>query len=336
MTRIRQTRRPWISAAKLCVVTCVLMWLDLSPALAESAYPNRPITLVSAFAPGGTTDIIARAIAQPLGQALGTSVIVEDRAGASGTIAANYVARANPDGYTLLVTTASPVVVLPHTSTSVPYVPKTDLTGITLMGITPEVLAINPKVPANNLKELVALSTKRPVTIASSGTGGLPHLTIELLRSAAKGGRIVHVPYRAAGPAVTDVLGEHVDGVFVDLPAVFIQIRANQLRGISVANTRRSDFLPTLETSGEQGCPTVVGVNWTGIMAPGKTPKAIINKLHDALLNVMKLDAVKRAMSLSAVEVSVSATPDDFNKFIMQEDLKWARVVKDAGIKPGS
>jgi tripartite-type tricarboxylate transporter receptor subunit TctC len=301
---------------------------------AASVFPDKPIKLISAFAAGGTTDIVARAISQPLGQLLGVPVIVEDRIGATGTIAANYVATSQPDGYILLVTTASPVVVVPHTSDEVRYDPKKDLAAVTLIGITPEVLAINPKVAATNLKELVALSESRQITIASSGEGGLPHLVIELLRSSSSD-RIVHVPFKAAGPAVIDTLGGHVDGVIVDLPAVFSQIMSNQLRGIAVANVKRSEFLPNLPTTGELGFPKVVGVNWTGIMAPGGTPPAVIDKLYAALIQVMKLESVKKAMALAAIEVSVSSSPSEFTRFIATEDEKWKTVVKDAGIKRG-
>lgn len=302
--------------------------------LAQSDFPNKAITLVSAFPTGGTTDIVARAIAPPLGQALGVSVIVENRAGAAGMIATDHVAKAKPDGHTLLVTTATTVLILPHTSDNVSYDAQKDLVGITLMGIAPEVLAVNPRVPATNLKELIALAGKKQVTLASSGNGGLPHLVIELLRSSIGGQRIVHVPFKGAGPAVIDTLGGHVDGIFVDLPAVATQIKAKQLRGITVANNRRSEFLPDVPTSVEQGFPHVVGVNWTGILAPAGTPRPVIDKLHAALLNAVKLDAVKRALALSAVEVSVSATPADFSKFLAVEYKKWEKVVEVAGMKP--
>ena len=331
MVPFSMKHRLWLAAG------AVLGSAMLTPyaCLAQSGFPNKVITLVSAFPTGGTTDIVARAIAPPLGQALGVSVIVENRVGAAGMLATDHVAKAKPDGYTLLVTTATTVLILPHTSDTVlPYDAQKDLVGITLMGIAPEVLAVNPKVPATNLKELIALAGKRQVTLASSGTGGLPHLVIELLRSSASGARIVHVPFKGAGPAVIDTLGGHVDGIFVDLPAVATQIKANQLRGITVANNRRSEFLPDLQTSVEQGFPNVIGVNWTGILAPAGTPRPVIDKLHAALLNMLKLDAVKKALALSSVEVSVSATPADFAKFLAVEYKKWAKVVEDAGMKP--
>jgi len=314
------------------VIAGVMASLPFGRTLAAD-FPNKPIVLVSAFGPGGTTDILARAIAPPLSEALGVPVVVEDRVGGSGTIAVQHVAKSAPDGYTLLVTTASPIVVVPHTSNIARYEPTKDFAPITLMGITPEVLAVNTDVPATNLKELIALSAKRQVTIGSSGTGGLPHMTIELLRTASEG-RIVHVPFKSAGFAVTDTLGGHVDGTFVDLPALFGQIQSGRLRGITIANTKRSEFLPQLPTSGEQGYPSILGINWTGIMAPAGTPQGTLETLHHALSEVVKLDTIKQAMVAAAIEVSISDSPADFAKFIASEDAKWSKVVKDAGIQP--
>lgn len=316
------------SLAALAVAAIALL-----PAWARADYPEKVITLISGFAPGGSTDIIARALAPAMSQLLGVPVIVDVKAGAAGIVGADFIAKAKPDGYTFLVTTSSPMAILPHTSENpLPYDAQKDITGISLIGITPEVLAINTKVPAKNLKELVELAKTRQVTIGSSGTGGLPHLVIELLRNSTPNAKILHVPFKSAAPALTDTLGGHVDGIFVDLPALYVQIKENALHGIAVANERRSEFLPDMPTTVEQGFPGVIGVNWSGLFAPANTPKPIIDKVHAALLAAMKTDPVKKVLAGAAVEPSVSATPADFQKFIAAEYDKWGKVAKDAGL----
>ena len=322
-----RTRRPhWLAAFSVAAFAML-------PAWAHADYPDKVITLVSGFAPGGSTDIIARALAPALSQLLGVPVIVDVKAGAAGIVGADYIAKAKPDGYTFLVTTSSPMAILPHTSeTALPYDAQKDIFGISLIGITPEVLAINTKVPARNLKELVDLAKTRQVTVGSSGTGGLPHLVIELLRNSARDAKILHVPFKSAAPALTDTLGGHVDAIFVDLPALYTQIRDGALRGIAVANDRRSEFLPDMATTVEQGFPGVIGVNWSGLFAPANTPKPIVDKIHAALLTVMKQEAVKKAMASAAIEPSVSATPADFQRFIATEYGKWGKVATDAGL----
>lgn len=297
----------------------------------SGGFPSKPITLVVGFSPGGSNDIVARAIAQPMSEDLGVPVVVENKVGAAGMIATNHVAKASPDGYTLMVSSASPLVVTPHTSKNVPYDPLNDFAAVRLLGITPEAMAINPQTPAKNLKEFVALANKQKVTLSSSGNGGLPHLAIELFRSAA-GGNVVHVPYKGAGPAVTDALAGHVDGVVVDLPAVSAQIKDGRLRGIALANDSRSDFLPDLPTSGEQGMPGFVAVNWIGLIAPRQTPQNVINRLHESVSRALARPEVVKRLADAAVEVPRSSTPAQFKTFIAAEHAKWGRIVRDAKI----
>jgi len=306
--------------------------LLFQPACAAD-FPSRPITLVVGFSVGGSNDITARVISQPLSDLLGVPVIVENRVGAAGVISAQHVARATPDGYTLAITSASPLVITPHTMEKLPYDSRKDFMAVSLLGITPETVATNPGVPAINLAELVKLAKTRDITLASSGTGGLPHLAIELFKSAAPGIHVLHVPYKGAGPAVADTLAGHVDGVVVDLPAVSQQIADGRLRGIAIANDNRSVFLPDLPTAAEQGVQGFVAVNWIGVIAPARTPQPVIDKLHDALAKVMRQPKVKDLLAKAAVEVSVSETPAAFQKFINAEDEKWARIVKTAGVK---
>lgn len=298
-----------------------------------AGFPERPITLTVGFSAGGSNDITARVVAPPLSALLGVPVVVENRVGAAGVISTQHVARSSPDGYTLAVTSASPLVITPHTLARLPYDASKDFAAVTLLALTPETLAVNPGVPVTDLAGLIRLATTRDVTLGSAGTGGLPHLAIELFRSAAPGTRIVHVSYKGAAPAVIDALAGHVDGVVMDLPAVSQQIAAGTLRGVAMASDARSAFLPDLPTTGEQGVPEFVAVNWIGVIAPAGTPQAVIDRLHDALTKVMQQATVRAVLARDAVQVAVSATPGAFQKFIDAEDGKWARIVTAAGVR---
>ena len=238
-TKSRRSMRTVLATLVTSLGATVAMFA--TPASAAE-FPDKPITLIVGFSPGGSNDIAARALAKPLSEILGVSVVVENKVGAAGMIATSHVARSAPDGYTLMVSSASPLVVTPHTAKNVSYDARKDFAAISLLGITPETLALNPKVPAKTLKEVVDMANKGQLTLASSGTGGLPHLAIELFKSTA-GGNIVHVPYKGAAPAVTDTLAGHVDGVVVDLPAVYKHIQTGGLTGVAMANEKRSGIL---------------------------------------------------------------------------------------------
>jgi len=316
------------------VVTIAIAAAAVSARAAVAAdFPDRPITLMVGFSAGGSNDITARVVAEPLSELMGVPVVVENRVGAAGVISTQRVARSAPDGYTLAVTSASPLVITPHTLARMPYDARKDFAAVSLLAITPETLAINPGVPAADLAALIGLARTRDVTLASAGTGGLPHLAIELFRSAAPGTRIVHVPYKGAAPAVTDALAGHVDGVVMDLPAVSQQIADGGLRGIAMANDERSAFLPNLPTAAEQGVQGFVAVNWIGVIAPARTPEAVIGRLHDVLAKVMQQAKVRDVLAKDAVQVAVSATPAAFQRFVDAEDEKWARTVITAGVR---
>ncbi len=306
--------------------------LAISPSLTKaSEFPSQTITLIVGFSAGGSNDIAARAIAGPLSKKLGVPVVVENKVGASGMIAASEVARSKPDGHTLMVTSASPLVITPHTQGTATYDSLKDFQPISLVGITPETMAVNPKVAANSLQELVTLAKQGKLSVASSGTGGLPHLTIELFKNAA-GGQVIHVPYKGAAPAVTDTVAGHVDAIVVDLPAVYKQIQAGSLKGIAMANDQRSQFLPSLPTSVEQGMPSFIGVNWIGLIGPKNLPPAVTNKLHAAVLEAVQDPKVKSTLDGAAVEVLTSKSPEDFGRFIGSEYQKWGDTVKKADL----
>jgi tripartite-type tricarboxylate transporter receptor subunit TctC len=254
-------------------------------------------------------------------------VIVDNTTGAAGTIGVARVVRAAPDGYTITLGSVSPLAISPHTFENLPYDPLKDLAGITTVAATPELLAINPDVPAKTLQELVAYSKTHDVTLASSGTGGLPHLAIELFKTESKG-RIVVVPYKGAAPAQTDAIGGHVNGIIVDLPALYSMVTEGKLRAIAVT----AKVLPDVPTSAEGGLPTVLAFNWFAVMAPAKTPKPVIDKLYAALVKTVADPEVKANLSKLGIEPYTQASPEAFNKFMQSESVRWGKLADAAGI----
>jgi tripartite-type tricarboxylate transporter receptor subunit TctC len=304
--------------------------LGLGTAQAQD-YPTKTIKLVVGYPPGGSNDIVARIIAPKLGELLGATVIVENRAGASGTIGADFVAKAPADGYTLLAASASPVVITPHTLASSPFNVITDFIPVNTVGITPEAIAVGPKLPVTSLKELLTVSRGKQVTLSSSGSGGLPHLTIELLRKV-PGTNIVHVPYKGAGPAVTDTLAGHVDGIVMDLPPLYALIKDGRLKALAVTSDKRVEFLNDVPTAQEE-LPNFSVVNWVGLFAPAKTPRAVIDKLNSALVKVVALPEVREQLVKNAVVPQTMASPAAFQKFVADENERWGKLVKEVGVK---
>ncbi|MEJ8838164.1 Bug family tripartite tricarboxylate transporter substrate binding protein [Ramlibacter sp. AN1133] len=302
------------------------------PAQAQDPYPSRPISLVVGFPPGGSNDIVARILAPRLGELLGAAVVVVNKPGSNALIGTDFVARAAPDGYTLTLASASPLVISPNTYAKMPFDPVKDLTGITTVAATPELVAVHPSVPANNLAELVALSKKKQVTLSSSGNGGLPHLAIELLRTASRGD-FLHVPYKGAGPAVTDTVGGHVNGVIMDLPALQALVKEGKLKPLAITNTQRSPLLPQTRTSGEEGFPSVLAFNWFAVLGPAGLPKPIVDKLHKALLDTVATPQVREAMLKVGVEPMTHASPQAYAAFMQEELQRWGKVARDSGAR---
>ncbi|CAN5191424.1 tripartite tricarboxylate transporter substrate binding protein BugE [soil metagenome] len=302
------------------------------PARAADAYPSRPITLVVGFPPGGSNDIVARLFAPTLGEILGQTVIVENRPGANAIIGTEHTARSAPDGYTLTLGNASPLVISPFTYPKMPYDTLRDLTPITTVAGNAELVALNPSVPVKDLKELTALAKTRDVTIASSGNGGLPHLAIELLKLAT-GGRIVHVPYKGAGPAITDAIGGHVDGIIVDIAGLYEHVRAGRLKAVAVTDKVRSSVLPEVPTSVEQGMPSLIAVNWFGIMGPAKLPPEIVKTVHAALVKTAANPELVEKLRKLGIEPNVQKSPEAFVAFIKEDLLRWGEVAKRSGAR---
>jgi tripartite-type tricarboxylate transporter receptor subunit TctC len=278
-------------------LTAVALAVASNAAFAQ-AYPNKPIRLVVPFAPGGTTDIIARAVNDALGKELGQPVLVENRAGGGGSVGADAVAKAAPDGYTLGVATVSTMATNPATNPKNPYNPLTDFVPITNFVTVPNVMTCNPnKIQAKDMKALIAQFKSAPGkhSYASSGVGGISHLDGELFKQLT-GTFIVHIPYRGSGPALTDTLAGQVDCQLDNLPSSLPHIRANRLRAYAVANAKRVDGLNDIPTFAELGLAPMNNMAWYGLIAPKGTPQAIIDRLHAAAVKVVNDPAVRKRL----------------------------------------
>ena len=313
-------------AALAAVVVC-------GTAQAQS-YPSKPIRLVVGFPPGGSNDIVARQLAPKLSQLLGVQVIVDNRPGANATIGTDLVAKSPPDGYTLTLGSASPLAISPFTYPNIPYDTLRDFAAITTVASTPEMIATHPSLPPRNVKELLALAKQQPgkLNFASSGNGGLPHLAIELFKKLG-GVNIVHVPYKGAGPALTDIMGGHVHAMIVDVPVLAPAVKSGKLRGIAVTAQKRTPLLPDLATSVEQGMPGLIAVNWFAIMAPAKTPKPVVDRLHEAIVKAATAPDMKQQFDTSGVEAFVQASPEAFTKFLREDLVRWGRIAKESGAR---
>ncbi|HEY0294054.1 MAG TPA: tripartite tricarboxylate transporter substrate binding protein [Bordetella sp.] len=310
-----------------------LAGLLLAPAavLAQS-YPSKPIHLVVPFPPGGVADLIARPTAEKLGQLLGQPVIIENRGGATGTIGAAYVAHSAPDGYTLLFGTTNEIAMSPTLYKSLPYDPTKAFAPVMPVAEFPNILVVGPTVSAASLADFVkqAKTQSRPLTFASSGTGSTNHLTAELFRSQADVS-IVHIPYKGGGPALVDVAGGQVDALFATLPSAVSLIKSGKLRALAVTGAKRTAALPDVPTAREAGMPDLVVTTWNGVLAPAGTPPAIVDTLHQALIQVVADPALKQTLALVGAE-TMTATPQEFAATIGKDYALWSGVIKHAGI----
>jgi tripartite-type tricarboxylate transporter receptor subunit TctC len=295
-------------------------------------YPSRPISMVIGFAPGGGTDTASRIIAKKLGENLGQSVVVENKPGAGGNIATDYVAKAAPDGYTILLGSVGSLTVAPHIVKKLPYDPRRDLAPITMAVVFPNVLVVHPSVPAQNLAEFVKLAQAKPgtVTYGSSGIGGAGHLAGELFRIVAKA-EIVHVPYKGGGPAVADLLGGQISAVFATPASGGAHVKAGKLRALAVTGAKRTPFLPDVPTIAESGYPGYEATNWYAYVAPAKTPKEILGRLNRELVSVLSSSDVRAQLENHGLE-PMPGTSEELAKYLEREYATWGRVVKEAKI----
>jgi len=299
-------------------------------ALAQ-AYPSKPVTIIVPWPPGGPSDIAARPMAKGLGEELKQTFIIDNRGGAGGNIGTAMVSKAAPDGYTLLITSSAPIVINPSLYKQMPFDPPKDLAPITNLLRVPLILAVNPSVPANNLKELIAYlnAQKGKAQYASSGNGTPQHLTGELFKSTAKVD-MIHVPYKGSAPAITDLVGGHVPIMFDSAIAILPQIKAGKVKAIAITSAKRSAVLPDVPTFAEAGMPGFESYAWYGFFAPAKTPPDIVAKLNAAALKYMKSPEWHKVLADTGSE-NVGESPDQFAAFTRAEATKWAKVVKDSG-----
>lgn len=301
-------------------------------ALAQN-FPVRPIRIVVPFSAGGPADITTRNIAPRLTELLGQTIIVDNRAGANGSIGAENVIRSPADGYSLLMATASVAAINMVTYAKPPYDTLRDLQPLTPVMTTASLIVIHPSMPAKTLKEFVALAKARPNQIAfgSAGIGGTLHLGLEMLTKEAKV-KITHVPYKGAAPAVSDVIAGQINGMFVDLPVISPYVKNGRVRAIAVASNQRSPYFPDVPTTKEAGFPNVEMTNYYGLLAPAKTPRDIIAKLHDAIVKTVQTPAVhEKLVAVGADPVTMST--EEFTRFIRADIEKWGKLVKSAGIQ---
>lgn len=319
-------RRHYLTIAALALVAT-------APLQAQDAYPNKPIRIIVGYAPGGSTDVTARLIAVGLGKALGQTVIVENKAGAGGNIGADAVARAAPDGYTLLLAAAAQIVVNPSVYKKMPLDPLKDLTPITMLQTDHNLMVINPKVPAKNLTEFIAYAKAHPkdVSFASPGVGSPAHLAGELMNQMA-GLTMLHVPYKGTGAAVIDLIAGRVTMAIDNMPALLPHVQTGELRAIGVASALRATGAPDIPTIEEAGLKGYVVGAWKGLMAPAGTPAPVIAKIHDAAVKVLADPEIRKRLIALGAE-PVGDTPEQFGKTLREETEKWAKLVKSTGTK---
>ncbi len=301
-------------------------------AATAQTFPSKPIRILVGFAPGGAVDISARVIALKLGETIGQPVIVDNRPGASGTIAAETMAKAPPDGHTLLV--ANVTVAMPSLFAKLGYDVARDLTPVSLIAIGPSVLVVHPSVPARNVKELIALARPKPKALiyGSGGLGNITHLEMELLGAMTKVD-MLHVPYKGAAPSITGLLSGEVHTLFASIPSVLAQIRSGRVRALAVSTAQRNPALPDVPTLGEAGVSGYDAASWYGVFAPAGIQKPALDVLSKELVRIMALADVRAKFEADGFQ-PVGSTPEVFARFLAAEIAKWAKTIKAAGIQP--
>ena len=318
-----------------CAVLTALI-AAVSPGAAPAAaqtYPSRPITLVVPFPPGGSATIIARIIADKMSEGLGQQIVVDNRGGAGGSIAARQVAKSAPDGATLLLAFTGTLAVSPLIFANVGYDPRKDFAGIGLIGMAPSVLAVHPSVPARSVADLIGIAKAEPgkIQYGSPGIGTTNHLAGELL-AAMTGIRITHIPYKGTGPAITDLLGSHIAMMFAPIPAAHGNVSAGALRALGVTSLKRSNLWPDIPTIAEAGLPGFEVVQRSTLLAPAGTPRHIIERLNKELNAVLATDEVRRRLAVEGGE-PVPGAPEEYAADIDREEMRWSKLVATIGLK---
>jgi len=313
----------------LCMFT---PWL--APALAQTgAYPNKAVRLIVPAAPGGGADFLARIVGTRLAEQTGQTFVVDNRAGASGTIAADATAKAAPDGYTVLLGQSTSIAIAPHLYQKLGYDTLKDLRAVTLVAEVPNILVVHPSVPASNVKELIALAKAKPnlLNFGSAGNGAPSHLAGEMFKGSA-GVNMVHVPYKGAGPAVNDLLAGQIQVMFAPMVAVLPQVKAGRLKALAVTSAKRSPAIAELPTLDEAGLTGFAIVSWFGFFVPAATPQAVVDKLHVETVKALKSPDTIERFAKEGAEPEGN-TPAEFAFYVQQEYARYAKVVKDNNIK---
>lgn len=303
----------------------------VSAGFAQS-YPAKPVRFIVPYAPGGSSDVIARLLGQRLGEALGQTFVVDNRPGAGSMIGTDLAAKSIPDGYTVILSDM-PHTINPSVYSKVPYDPVKDFSPITVVGTSAMFLFVNPSMPAQSIKDYIALARSQPgkITIGSGGNGTTTHLSAELLQSGA-GIKLTHVPYKGAGPALADVIAGQIQSTFTSMATAAPHVKTGRLRVLAVTSTKRLRSLPDVPTFGESGVKGFVVEHWWGIMAPAGVPNPVVAKLHGEIVKAVNSPDVRERFATLAVEPATN-TPEQFRALLAADVKRWAKVVKDAGVK---
>lgn len=318
----------------LCAMALVFA-AGIGPAHAQTAvdYPQKPVRMIVPFAPGGASDFAARIISPRLSEALGQPIIVDNRAGASGNIGMEAAAKAPADGYTIFLGNIGTIAINPAVFPNLAVHPAKDFIAVSLVAELPSILVAHPSLPANTIGEFVAIAKAKPgdLNFASPGSSSMNRLEMERFMKAA-GMNMVHVPYKGgAGPAVTGLLGNETHLMFVTLSSAIAFVKADKLKALAVTSSRRVEALPQVPTMVESGYPDSVSSSWQGVFVPAATPRAVVAKLHEALVKVMAMPEVKERFASSGVTAVTSKTPEDFAVYVAAESERWGRVARESG-----
>ena len=323
-------RRRLLGAACLVTVSTFAITVPLA-ASAQAAWPSKPIKIIVPYPPGGSSDIIARAISQPLSEALKQSVIVENKPGANGNLGADFVAKSNPDGYTILLCDVGALAISPSVYTKLPFDPSKDLRGVTMLAYSPHLLVVHPSVKANNLKELIALSKTSDLNFAVTATGSAPHLAGVALERAS-GAKWTYVPYKGGVQAIQDTVSGQTQVLMNGMLATLPQVQAGRLKVLGVSKPTRMPLIGDVPTLAEQGATGFESGTWQGVVMARGTPDAIVNRLNKELVAVIRSADIRSRLAGQGAEV-VTMTPQEEEQFFNKERARWAAVVKQADIR---
>jgi len=307
-----------------------LLW---HAAASGQTYPNRAIRFVVPYAPGGSTDIVARILAQKLSDAMGQQVVVDNRPGAGGSIGADVVAKSPPDGYTMVTAVTGIMAINQYLYRKLPFDPEKDFAPVTQVGSLPLILVVHPSLPAKNVREFIAIAKAKPgqLNYGSSGVGTATHMTTELFKSMA-GVDLVHIPYKGSGQVMGDVIGGQLALIFDQIVSSLPHVQGGKLRMLAITSAKRFPSLPDLPTIAESGVPGYESISWAGVAVPAGTPKEIIARLHTEIVKVLAAPDIRERFLRDGIE-TVGSTPEQFTEHIRRERIKWAKVVKDSGAK---